>query len=134
MEQKQNGRRRFIKQAGIAGAACLFSGALAACSEPEKPMGTRSELEAQGFLMVRFNGSRAHARYIDGELVVFSQICQHKKCTVRWDEAENKFYCPCHEGIYDADGNVISGPPEGPLRRLKYEWRGDSLIVLNQFL
>lgn len=134
MKQKPQGRRKFIKQAGIAGAACLLSGGLSACSEPEKPMGTRAELEAEGYLMVRFNGTRAHARYIDDDLVVFSQICQHKKCTVRWDEAENEFYCPCHEGIYDERGNVVSGPPEAPLRRLQHEWRGDTLIVLNKFL
>ena len=134
MEQQQQGRRKFIKQAGLASAACLLAGGLSSCSEPEKLMGTKGELESKGYLMVRFNGSRAHARYIDGDLVVFSQICRHKKCTVRWDEMENAFYCPCHEGVYDAKGNVVSGPPEAPLRQLRHEWRGDSLIVLNEFL
>lgn len=49
--------------------------------------------------------------------VAMSNICTHLACRVRWVEDERKFYCPCHAGIFDEDGNVISGPPPRPLDR-----------------
>ena len=27
------------------------------------------------------------------------------------------FKCPCHDGRYDVEGRVISGPPPAPLKR-----------------
>ena len=35
----------------------------------------------------------------------------------RWDENESQC-CPCHGGVYDREGKVVSGPPPGPLRRV----------------
>lgn len=49
--------------------------------------------------------------------VAMSNICTHLACLVRWVEDERKFYCPCHAGIYDENGNVLSGPPPRPLDR-----------------
>ncbi len=52
-----------------------------------------------------------------GDVVVFSSTCTHLGCTVRWEEKSRHFICPCHGGIYDAEGEVVSGPPPGPLGR-----------------
>lgn len=135
MSDSLHSRRSFVKKASTIGVGCLLAGAMTGCTvEPEKVMGTLSELKTQGYLTVRFNSSKAHARFIDDELVIFSQICRHKKCTVHWEEEENSFYCPCHEGTYDAEGNVTSGPPEAPLRRFQHEMRGDTIVVLNEYL
>ncbi|MFK7969491.1 MAG: ubiquinol-cytochrome c reductase iron-sulfur subunit [Bacteroidia bacterium] len=135
MKSEGIGRRAFIKRGVMAGGACALLGVLPGCSsEPEKVMGTLAALKAQGYLMVRFNGSRAHARYVGDELVVFSQICQHKQCTVRWEEEDHNFQCPCHDGVYTAEGEVVSGPPKAPLRRFRHELRGDTVVVLNQYL
>jgi Rieske Fe-S protein len=34
---------------------------------------------------------------------------------VRWEEEEDVYVCPCHDGLFDIDGNVIAGPPPEPL-------------------
>jgi Rieske Fe-S protein len=47
-----------------------------------------------------------------------SSTCQHLGCTVRWDSARTQFLCPCHGGVYDRQGRVVSGPPPRPLERL----------------
>jgi menaquinol-cytochrome c reductase iron-sulfur subunit len=52
-------------------------------------------------------------------LIAFSNICTHLGCGVRWDADRNAFICPCHNGVYDRMGNVVSGPPPRPLNRLK---------------
>ena len=53
------------------------------------------------------------------EFLALSAVCTHLGCNVRWRQQESRFACPCHAGFYDADGNVISGPPPRPLRRLE---------------
>ncbi len=54
----------------------------------------------------------------EGNFVVFSRVCPHLGCLVRWDEKRQEFLCPCHGGVFDKAGNVIAGPPPAPLERL----------------
>ena len=46
---------------------------------------------------------------------VFSGVCTHLGCIVRWEAEKERFYCPCHKGIFDKTGQVTSGPPPRPL-------------------
>lgn len=57
------------------------------------------------------------------DYIGMSNICTHLGCRVRWVADQRQFYCPCHAGVYDEDGNVVSGPPPRPLDR--YETRVD---------
>ena len=41
---------------------------------------------------------------------VLSPICPHEGCEVAWEQARNRFACPCHESFFAADGSRISGP------------------------
>jgi nitrite reductase/ring-hydroxylating ferredoxin subunit len=47
-----------------------------------------------------------------------SSTCAHLGCRVRWNEATSQFLCPCHGGVYDRGGQVVSGPPPHGLDRL----------------
>jgi Rieske Fe-S protein len=47
-----------------------------------------------------------------GEYVVFAVNCAHLGCPVRWFSESQLFMCPCHGGVYYADGQRASGPPE----------------------
>ena len=47
----------------------------------------------------------------------FSAHCTHLGCPVRWMPGANLFLCPCHGGVYYADGSVAAGPPPLPLFR-----------------
>jgi menaquinol-cytochrome c reductase iron-sulfur subunit len=51
----------------------------------------------------------------------FSAHCTHLGCPVRWMPGANLFLCPCHGGVYYADGSVAAGPPPHPL--VRYEVR-----------
>ena len=45
---------------------------------------------------------------------VLSPICPHEGCEVAWEQARNRFSCPCHESFFTAEGARISGPaPRG---------------------
>jgi cytochrome b6-f complex iron-sulfur subunit len=50
---------------------------------------------------------------------VFSGICTHLGCLVKWEENKHRFYCPCHKGVFAANGEVVSGPPPRPLDEYK---------------
>ncbi|HYB19798.1 MAG TPA: ubiquinol-cytochrome c reductase iron-sulfur subunit, partial [Thermodesulfobacteriota bacterium] len=59
----------------------------------------------------------------------FSLVCTHLACTVTWRPERNEFYCPCHDGSFDPEGQVINGPPPRPLERWKVEIKGDRVII-----
>jgi menaquinol-cytochrome c reductase iron-sulfur subunit len=50
---------------------------------------------------------------------VMSNICTHLGCRVRWIADDDRFYCPCHNGVFAKDGSVVSGPPPRPLDRFE---------------
>lgn len=47
-----------------------------------------------------------------GKYTVFAINCAHLGCPVRWFSESQLFMCPCHGGVYYADGSRASGPPE----------------------
>ncbi len=58
----------------------------------------------------------AWLRRIDAEqFKAFSVDCTHLGCPVRWLQTADLFMCPCHGGVFYADGRVASGPPPRPL-------------------
>ncbi len=65
----------------------------------------------------------------EGSMKAFSLVCTHLACTVSWNPERKNFYCPCHEGLFDAEGHVISGPPPAPLERFKVEVKGDKAVI-----
>lgn len=53
------------------------------------------------------------------DIRAMSATCTHLGCQVQWIAKEKKFKCPCHGGVYAADGSVIAGPPPRPLTILE---------------
>jgi len=49
--------------------------------------------------------------------IALSSRCMHLGCPVRYVAAAERFICPCHGGVYDFRGMVVSGPPVRPLDR-----------------
>ena len=45
------------------------------------------------------------------DFLALSSICPHLGCRVHWESANSRFFCPCHNGIFDADGIATGGPP-----------------------
>ena len=61
--------------------------------------------------------------------IVFSDVCTHLSCRVNWDEDTTEFNCPCHAAFFDANGEVVSGPPPRPLDRYEINLDGDQLFI-----
>ena len=65
----------------------------------------------------------------EGSFRAYVGVCTHLDCNVAWHPDQNKFYCACHEGWYDAEGVNIAGPPPKPLRRLAVTEEGENLVI-----
>jgi menaquinol-cytochrome c reductase iron-sulfur subunit len=63
----------------------------------------------------------------EDDINVFSNWCTHLSCRVTWQEDEDAYICPCHDGIFDIDGQVVAGPPPKPL--LMYEYKVEEGVL-----
>lgn len=52
------------------------------------------------------------------DFVALSSTCPHLGCQVRWEGQNNRFFCPCHGGVFDPSGVAIEGPPAEAGQRL----------------
>ena len=60
---------------------------------------------------------------------VMSNICTHLGCRVRWIADDDRFYCPCHNGVFAKDGSVVAGPPPRPLDRFESKVEDGTLYI-----
>ena len=65
----------------------------------------------------------------EGELKAFSAVCTHLTCNVLYEGDTETILCPCHNGRFDINGKVISGPPPTPLEAFAVEVVGEEIIV-----
>ena len=111
----------------------------------EVPVGTPTKLEVDFPPHSAWGGVEERYavyvyRYGDqlNEVRVFSNICTHMECPVRWEPSLGLFLCPCHGGLYDLTGLNVGGPPPKPLPQWVHEIRSDGTIFvrnqLNEFI
>lgn len=89
-----------------------------------------SELTAGNAKYFEYQGKAAVLiRKNNGALVALSAVCTHLGCIVQWQKENEQFLCPCHAGLYTADGTVISGPPPKPLEKLSFVVANGKIII-----
>lgn len=45
------------------------------------------------------------------DFLALSSVCPHLGCQVHWQSQHRRFFCPCHNGTFDASGKATGGPP-----------------------
>ncbi len=51
-----------------------------------------------------------------GNLIkVVSAVCTHLGCSVQWSSERDRFECPCHGSLFNARGQVTTGPAQTSL-------------------
>jgi nitrite reductase/ring-hydroxylating ferredoxin subunit len=69
----------------------------------------------------------------DKGLVAYSDVCTHLSCAVLYQPEGRRFFCPCHEGHFDAyTGQVLGGPPPRPLPVIELRVAGDTVYAVRE--
>lgn len=63
------------------------------------------------------------------QFLVLSVNCAHLGCPVTWFQQSGLFMCPCHGGVYYADGEHASGPPPRGMFHVVWRVQNDRLEV-----
>ena len=43
--------------------------------------------------------------------IALASVCPHLGCAVHWEPQNTRFFCPCHNGVFDPAGVATAGPP-----------------------
>jgi Rieske Fe-S protein len=76
-----------------------------------------------------YRGSAWVVRRSEAEIIAYSPLCPHRPCAYTWASDSERFLCICHDGVFDIDGTVISGPPPRPLDRFTTRIAGGTIEV-----
>ena len=66
------------------------------------------------------------------DFIALSSICPHLGCKVHWETQNQRFFCPCHNGAFDLQGQATSGPPfdsHQNLARFPLKVENDNLFI-----
>ena len=64
------------------------------------------------------------------DFVALSTTCPHLGCRVHWEGPNDRFFCPCHNGVFDPQGKAVAGPPADEGRDLqRYPLRADGPLL-----
>lgn len=127
MEFKVAGRRVFLTRGCGVFAACLtvpLWNLLSGCdvAQDEETAGPLTvavaELPLDRRVRLEHDGRAVEVTRTAAGVTARSLLCTHQGCNVRWMENEQIYFCPCHDGRFNAQGQPIYGPPREPLREL----------------
>ncbi len=115
------------RKPGDAGAANFVEvGSLADLPVGQWRLLTVDDLRQDGWEKTRVRRSVWVRRQGDDSVAVLSPICPHLGCPVNWHPEQSEFRCPCHGGTFNANGQVVAGPPPRSMDALAHETRGES--------
>lgn len=88
-----------------------------------------AEIPAEGRIERQHGRVAVELRREDGEIRARSLFCSHQLCRVQWQPEEQRYLCPCDDGLFAADGSVLWGEAKRPLRELDVEFVGDEVWI-----
>jgi len=94
------------------------------------------EFEVGGSLRFRapdgstINITRAGNTGTAEDFTALSSVCPHLGCQVHWEQKNNRYFCPCHNGTFDPQGKATGGPPAAAGQSLgTYELRVEAGLL-----
>jgi cytochrome b6-f complex iron-sulfur subunit len=92
--------------------------------------GTVSSLAPNNGKIVRFGTQPVLLiRLNETDWRAFSAVCTHLGCIVQYDPSRKIIWCACHNGMYNLQGQVISGPPPRPLAEYAVHIRDNEVVI-----
>jgi Rieske Fe-S protein len=91
-----------------------------------------AKIEKEHFVIARSGTRKAIVFDVNGELRALDAKCTHEGCTVQYVPGDSLILCACHNGKYDLDGRVLSGPPPRPLATWVATRDGDAVTITRE--
>jgi cytochrome b6-f complex iron-sulfur subunit len=91
-----------------------------------------AKVEKEHFVIARSGPHRVIVFQAGGELRALSARCTHEGCTVQFVPGDSVIWCACHNGKFDLDGRVLSGPPPRPLARWALNKEGEQILLTQE--
>jgi len=90
-----------------------------------------ARLEKERSLIVR-HGAKRLLVFEDPQqrLRALEARCTHEGCTVQYVPGDSIIWCACHNGRFDLEGRVLSGPPPRPLARWLAQREADGGVTV----
>lgn len=120
----ESGRRGFLAQViggiGLLVSYAVFAGYAIAYLFPARPpqrvrrlfVGRRDDFPEGATRSLVDPRARTLLIRADADgMKAFDTRCPHLGCKVHWEAENDRFFCPCHQGVFDRDGVAVSGPP-----------------------
>jgi len=96
----------------------------------EVAAGKIQEFKPNSGKIVKFGSKPALlVRSGESDWKAFSAVCTHLNCTVQYRDTTQQIWCACHNGVYDLNGKVVSGPPPAGLEEYAVKLRGDQVVI-----
>ena len=126
-DERDSRRHALRVLGGLAGVGLLGSFPGCGNDEPARLRVPLSELAVGARRELELAGAPIELRRSEAGVEAQSLLCSHMGC--RLVRRENDYFCACHEGRFDLEGNVIAGPPPKPLRRIPARIEGHQIVV-----
>ncbi len=94
-----------------------------------KQVARLDDIPVWGSKKVILGGSALILIRTQDQVKAFSAVCTHLGCLVDWEDKKRAIHCPCHAGLFDMDGRVMSGPPPRPLPSYPVKVMGGNIFV-----
>ena len=118
---------------GAAGVGISFLRAPEAEKRPSEGLvkcGSFSSLAVGEARFIRHGSTPIYVvRASETEVVALPAICTHLRCILKWNPGTGQFLCPCHQGAFDRNGNVLHGPPSRALAPYAADIQADEIVV-----
>lgn len=92
------------------------SGWMFVAAADEVEVGQAIEYKTPGGNPVTIKRSSEAGRASD--FIALGATCPHLGCIVKWEQQNNRFFCPCHNGVFDQLGVATEGPPADAHQKL----------------
>ena len=93
----------------------------------------KTDVDVAGFTIVPLGTERVLVfKDKGGRIRACSAKCTHEGCTVQFKPEDSLIWCACHNGRFDLDGRVISGPPPRPLAAYKVAGSLTTKVVVSR--
>jgi Rieske Fe-S protein len=78
-----------------------------------------------------FNCARVFVCRDGSGLYAMTSACTHEGCDVGFNSSTLQFDCPCHQSVFDFNGNVVHDPAPAPLPHLALGFDGGGNLVVD---